>query len=326
MTVSSAYLYNCPFLPRLALGLLSVLSFMKHTSAQEDSLDNERLAKMVSLTEVVIRTDLNVARFMEQVKNDTTFYKAFRNLRVLGFTSWNDIRIRNKKGSIKASLQSKTKQIRSGDCRTMEVLEEKSTGDFYESGGGYNYYTGEMYAGLFFTRGRVCGESNIVKGISFTPRGQKGMAKHKEQLKMLFFNPGKKIPGIPFIGDKIDIFDPDRAALYNFQIDYGDYEAQPCYIFSLKAKSREEGGRKNSIVIDSMTTWFNAKTMEVMARIYDMSYDAGVYDFDVHMEVQMTRFGDFLVPQTIRYTGNWDVAFKKRERGFFTATLFDFAN
>jgi hypothetical protein len=42
------------------------------------------------------------------------------------------------------------------------------------------------------------------------------------------------------------------------------------------------------------------------------------------MEVQMTRFGNFLVPQTIRYTGNWDVAFKKRERGVFTATLFDF--
>ncbi len=28
---------------------------------------------------------------------------------------------------------------------------------------------------------------------------------------MLFFNPGKKIPGIPFIGNKINIFDPDMA-------------------------------------------------------------------------------------------------------------------
>ena len=28
-------------------------------------------------------------------------------------------------------------------------------------------------------------------------KGKSGMAKHKEQLKMLFFNPGKKIPGIP---------------------------------------------------------------------------------------------------------------------------------
>jgi hypothetical protein len=73
-----------------------------------------------------------------------------------------------------------------------------------------------------------------------------------------------------------------------------------------------------------MITWFSTKTMEVMARNYDMSYDAGVYDFDVHMEVQMTKFGNYLVPKMLRYIGNWDVVFKKRERGFFTATIFDF--
>lgn len=296
------------------------------TAAQgEDSVDNERLAKMVNLSEVIIRTDLNVARFISQVKNDTTFYKAFRNLHVLGFTSWNDIRIRDKKGHIKAALMSKTKQTRSNGCRTMEVLSENSSGDFYEGDGEYNYYTAELYAGIFFTKGTICGESNIVKGIDFKPRSQRGLAKHKEQLKMLFFNPGKKIPGIPFIGDKIDIFDPDRAEYYNFIIDYGDYEGQSCYVFSIKAKP-DLGGKKDKIVIDSMVTWFNTRTMEVMARNYDMSYNAGVYDFDVHMEVEMTKFGDYLVPKLLRYIGNWDVAFKKRERGLFTATIFDFTN
>jgi hypothetical protein len=31
-----------------------------------------------------------------------------------------------------------------------------------------------------------------------------------------------------------------------------------------------------------------------------------------------------LVPKILRYKGNWDVIIKKRERGLFTATLFDF--
>lgn len=294
------------------------------SAQQEDSLDNERLAKMVDLSEVIIRTDLNVPRFMNIVKNDTTFYKAFRNLRMLGYTSWNDIRIRDKKGKTKASLLSKTKQSRNNGCRNMEVLEEKVTGDFYEDDGSHNYNTGEMYAGLFFTKGTICGENNIVKGVDFNPRSLSGMAKHKEQLKMLFFNPGKKIPGIPFIGDKINIFDPDKAEKYDFSIDFGDYEGQSCYVFSIKA--RKDLGNRSGIVIDSMVTWFNVKTMEVMARNYDMSYDAGVYDFNVHMEVQMTKFGDYLVPKLLRYIGNFDVMFKKRERGLFTATLFDFKN
>ena len=141
---------------------------------------------------------------------------------------------------------------------------------------------------------------------------------------MLFFNPGKKIPGIPFIGDKINIFDPDVAGYYDFLIDQVEYEGKPCYLFSVKARDDLSDSEKNKIVIDNMITWFDAKTMEVLARNYRLSYDAGVYDFDVSMEVQMTKYDGHLVPKTLRYNGNWDVIFKKRERGVFTATLFDF--
>jgi hypothetical protein len=294
------------------------------SAQEEDSLDAERISKMVNLSEVMVRSGLNVARFIEQVKNDTTFYKAFRNLHMIGYNAWNDIRIKDKKGKIKASMQSKIKQVRQNGCRSMQVLDENSTGNFYKSDSSYNYYTAELYAGLFFTKGNICNETNIVKGIDFNPKGAGGLEKKKQQLKMLFFNPGKKIPGIPFIGDKIDIFDPDKAKYYDFLIDYGDYEGQSCYIFSIKVKKDLDGGEKNKIVIDSMITWFDVKTMEVMARNYDMSYNAGVYDFDVHMEVQMTKFGNYLVPKILRYIGNWDVILKKRERGMFTATLFDF--
>ena len=308
----------------LLMGTGPLVAQKEIVAAGEDSLDNERLAKMVSLTEAIIRTDLNVPRFMKQVKEDTTFYKAFKNLHLLGYTSWNDIRLKDKKGTVKASLISKTKQTRAAGCRTMEVLTEKISGNFYDDAGNYTYNTAELYASLFFTKGSVCGETNIVKGIDFKPRAQSGIARHKEQLKMLFFNPGKKIPGIPFIGDKINIFDPDKAGSYHFDIDFGDYEGQSCYVFAIKLKSDLNSSEKNGVVIDSMVTWFNAKTMEVVARNYDMSYDAGVYDFDVHVEVQMTKFGDLLVPKLLRYIGNWDVVFKKRERGFFTATLFDF--
>jgi hypothetical protein len=75
-----------------------------------------------------------------------------------------------------------------------------------------------------------------------------------------------------------------------------------------------------------MTTWFNINTWEIVARNYDLSYNAGVYDFDVRMEVEMTKFGGYLVPKVLRYNGNWDVVMKKREKSVFTATLFDFTS
>ena len=288
-------------------------------SQNEDSIDNVRLSQMIQLSEVVIRNNLDINAFIRRVKNDTTFYKAFRNLRVLNFTSLNDIRMKDKKDKVKASLQSKTRQQVSKSCRSMQVLSETATGDFYEKDGDYNYYTAELYAGLFFTKGQVCGETNIVAGTQRNVKSKSGTEKHKEQLKMLFFDPGKKIPGIPFMGDKTAIFDKDNMDRYDFSIDYVDYNGQSCYLFTIKAKG------SSGVVIDNMTTWFNSNTMNIVARNYDLSYDAGVYDFDVHMEVQMTQFGNLTVPSTLRYYGTWDVAFKKRERGVFTATLFDFS-
>ena len=275
---------------------------------------------MIQLSEVVVLNKLDIHSFIQRVKNDTSFYKAFRNLRVLGFTSMNDIRMKNKKGVVTAGLQSKTRQHVSKGCRTMEVISETSSGDFYKKDSSYNYYTAELYAGLFFTNGRICGETNIVTGSQRDVRSKKGIEKHKEQLKMLFFDPGKKIPGIPLMGDKTAIFDKDHAERYDFSIDYVDYNGQSCYLFTIKAKTG------SGVVIDNMTTWFNSRSMEIVARNYDLSYDAGVYDFNVHMEVQMTQFGNLTVPSTLRYVGTWDVALKKRERGVFTATLSEFNN
>jgi len=276
--------------------------------------------KTITLSEVVVDNKLNVPTFINRIKNDSTFYKAFKNLRILNYTAINDIRMMDKEGKPEATLFSKIKQVRDSNCRRMEVLESESSGDFFNDDSSYNYYTAQMYASLFFTNGQVCGENNIVAGEEFSTKGKSGIEKHKEQLKMLFFNPGKKITGLPFMSNKTAIYDDDMADLYDMSIDMDDYNKTSCYIFKQKVKP----GKENNVVVDEMITWFNDKTYEVVARTYSLSYGAGVYDFKVNMEVQMTHAGELMVPSLIRYNGNWKAIFKKRERGVFTATLFDF--
>ena len=306
--------------------LLFIISFfllLQNCFAQQDTTDVEAVSKTINLSEVVVRSGLNVSRFLQYVKNDTTFFKAFKNLRIIGFSAINDVQMLDKKGRVKASLKSKTVQTVGGGCRTMQVVEEQSTGDMYD-GADFNYYTAQLYAGLLFTRGKVCGDNNIVKGINVGVQSKSGLEKHKEQLKMMFFNPGKRIPGIPFIGDKLDIFDKSVTPLYDYVIDMVTYKNQSCYLFSIKRKEGLSSSEKSRLVFDNITTWFNSTTMEIKGRNYDMSYNTGLYDFDVHMEVELGKFGDYLVPTLIRYKGTWDVAFKKRENGLFTALLFDF--
>jgi hypothetical protein len=298
------------------------MSLMSYSWAQDTTLNIEN--QTFTLADAIVRNNFEYKDILARIKRDTSFYKAFKTLRTIGYSSFNHIEMYDKNQKMVASLDSRTRQNKIAGCRTMDVLEEKTFGNLRDSKGEYNYVTPSLYASLFFTKGKICGETNIVKGKKRTIQGS-GIEKAKEQLKMLFFNPGEKIPGIPMIGNKLDLYDDNAHELYNYRLDYVDYHGKLAYVFEIKPKEDLGFFAKDRVVVDQMITWFNPTTLEVLGRNYSLSYKAGVYDFNVQMEVEMTYTPNgLLVPKILRYKGDWDVVFKKRERGLFTATLFDF--
>ena len=96
--------------------------------------------RVITLSEVVVNNKINVPAFIDRLRSDTTFYKAFRTLHIIGFSAHNDVRMVNKDQEIKASLRSKIKQTRNNNCRSMQVLEESTTGDIYDENKNFNYY------------------------------------------------------------------------------------------------------------------------------------------------------------------------------------------
>lgn len=274
----------------------------------------------INLDEVVVkakRIGFDVNGFIKRVEEDTTFYRAFKNLRFIGFTADNDIRITDKKGgNTIASLKSHTRQIMNGSCRHMEVLDEKTSGNFYTRKGDYNYYTAELYANLFFTKGTVCGEDD--------GKHKGSLARHKSQLKQLIFNPGKPISGVPVVGNKVAIFDRDLMRYYDFSITSDKYADTDCYVFSAIVRKNLGSIDRAEVVIDELITYFDKETMEIVGRNYSLSYRTILFDFNVRMNVQMTKFGDLLLPALITYSGTWNVPFKKRETAIFTAKFSDF--
>jgi hypothetical protein len=281
--------------------------------------DSSIFGQPLQMDAVVIKAvrggwDLNA--FVRRVQNDTTFYKAFRNMRFMSYNALNDIRVYDKKGEVAASLFSKTKQTFSGGCRTMQVLEEKVTGDFYKRKNRYRYYTAELYDYLFFTHGKICNESAIVKG-AIEERGKGQMEKSKYQLKQLIFNPGSKVGGIPLMGDKAAIFDASMAKFYDFKLQSDEYEGKDCYVFRAIPKK----GHEDDVVYDELSTWFRKSDYAIVARDYSLSYKATIYDFRVKMKVRTQEIGNKLLPTRIEYDGNWHVFTQNRERVKFTAVI-----
>ncbi|NQW78995.1 MAG: hypothetical protein HQ449_06725 [Chitinophagaceae bacterium] len=301
--------------------MLLMLVLNTNVNAQDTTFNDG--GQKFTLSDAIVRNNFDYKAILQKIKEDTSFYKAFKTLRTIGYSSYNYIQMKDKNEKVVATLNSKTKQTRKDNCRTMEVLEEQVSSNLRDAFGNYNYVTPSLYASLFFTKGSICGETNIVKGKVREIRGS-GIEKAKEQLKMLFFNPGKKIAGIPLIGNKLDLYDESAHELYDYKLDYVEYHGQLVYVFDVQPKQDLGFINKNRVVVDQMITWFDPRTLEVLGRNYSLSYKAGVYDFNVQMEVEMTYFNGLLVPKILRYKGNWDVVFKKREIGLFTATLFDF--
>lgn len=284
--------------------------------------DTTSFSQPIQLDDVVIHAEqsgFNVKKFIQLIEEDTTFYKAFRSMHLQTFNAINDIEIYNKKGTeIVASQKSETKQIYRNGCRHMNMLFEKTTGDFYKRNGDYRYYTARLFAALFFTKGKICGENNIVKG-HLDRENMEGSRIEKSitQLKYLMFFPGKPVPGVPFVGNKVAIFNPDIAKEYNFKIVAQDKNGVPCFLFEATPKEEYKG----DVVINVFRTWLRQSDYAIVSRDYILSYKTIFYDFDVQLHVDLSKQNGILLPVFISYNGNWHLLTQRREIAKFTASF-----
>jgi hypothetical protein len=173
-----------------------------------------------------------------------------------------------------------------------------------------------LYAYLFFTKDSVCNENDIVAAPEASG-GNSGLEHSKRQLKQLIFSPGSKVKGVPFMGDKASIFDPEVATLYDFKLESTEYLGEDCYLFRAIPKKDHTG----EVVYNELSTWFRKSDYSIVARDYSLSFHTMLYDFDVQMKVRLVKAGTRLLPGSIEYKGDWKVITKPRERARFTATF-----
>src|SRR5690606_25287441 len=125
--------------------------------------------------------------------------KAFKTLRLVPYEADHSFRVLDRSQKPIATYRARTRQRRSRDCRTMDWLDQQVNGKFFKSNGDYRYYTASLYAYLFFTEGRICGEDDLVAS-GMEERGKGRIEKHKYQLKQLMFNPGSRSVSLPLLG------------------------------------------------------------------------------------------------------------------------------
>ena len=268
-----------------------------------------------SITVTASRAGFDVADFVELVRNDKSFYQAFTNLRHHSYDFSNHIEIFDKNNQVTASYNSHARQNSDGNCRSMEEWDRTVKGKFFKNAKKrkHKYYTAKLYDRLFFTKDTVCESVRIYEGD-----GDKQQESHIDKLKQLVFSPGEKI-SVPIIGKKMEIFEPEMAKYYDYEINSVTYqESQPAYVFSAKVKPAYQNYKEDKTVIKSLQTYFDKENFQVLARDYRLQYAGVLFDFDVTMRIELKQVDGKYVPSFLSYDGDWKVAVKRRERVRFS--------
>jgi len=293
---------------------------------QSDSIAHDfgDFGGMIYLDSLVVsatRNGFDVEDFIRQVRTDESFYQAFDNLRALSYHSDNTIHFFDKKNRPKATYFSSIQQHSDGRCREMAIFEEVISGNFYKRKRKrkHRYYTAKMHSELFLTDGRVC------EPLTPSTKKPKGIQKHIAELKKLIFSPGDEAD-VPLIGKKTALFSERMKPYYNYSISSEKYkESTDCYVFTAEVKPEYLTRKKDKTVIKYLKTYFAKDNLQIVARDYYLYYYGALFDFDVRMNVELTKFGALYVPEKIEYDGFWDIPVRKPEIAKFTLTFYSFS-
>lgn len=295
--------------------LLALTCAIFKANSQEIQRFNPDTIKTIQLDSVVKITaqKFGIETFINAIISDTSFYEAFRNMKKYTFIAENRIFSYDKNNKVDGKVYRKIRHNNDGPYK-MEYLVKENSGNLYKKNGKYQLYTIEMFDYIFMN----------AYNTDFVPNAPASDGKggtnesYKDKLKTLIFNPGRPIKGLPFIGNKTEIFTANMRQYYDYSFYSATYlDSIPVYRFKVSVKPDLSKWTKDGLMIKELVTIFDKRTFEILGRYVDMKYSNMLFDFDVQMNIEMSYFNEVKLPTKITYQGNWDYPLKKEERASF---------
>jgi len=293
------------------LGVCSVGLAQKIPRFNPDTVLTVTIDSAITITS----TRLTAETFINEIINDTSFYAAFRNMKKYSFNAENRIFTYDKANEVEGKIYRRIYHNNTGPYK-MEILEKRDEGNVYKRNGKYSLYTVEMFDYIFMN----AYNSDFVPSAPISGAKGESNESYKDKLKTLIFSPGRPIKGVPFIGNKTQIFTSNMRQYYDYTFYRGTYlDSIPVYRFKVALKPDLSGWTEGGMMIKELVTIFDMRNFQILGRYVDMKYGNLAFDFDVQMNIELGYFGEdkTLLPTKISYQGNWDIPFKREERASF---------
>lgn len=287
-------------------------------------LYTQDVVKVVTLKSVDIQAvedDFDTEAFIKMVKADSTFYLAFKAMNYYPATYSGWLKVYKKGEKEKGHVNRKAERFRSDNLMWVEILEEEVKGKIQKKNGNYKYLTAETWDDVFFPSEKrkvnMKGQNDFEK-----EKGLSKTEKHKMEIKKMMFNPGIEVEGVPFVGDKMGIFDDIMHKYYSYSVYTSHYkDTIKCLVFEAEIDPKYKKGKT---VIKSLSTYFDQETFQVMKREINLEFYSLFIDFNIFIKVENQIFNNVLLPEKIYYKGFFDIPFMKKEEVEFLLEDFNY--
>jgi hypothetical protein len=284
----------------------------------------DTLMKIIVLDDIVISEEKNgfsVNDFISYVKNDTTFYKAFKHLRFFQHNFKSELNIFNKKNEKIASLNKEGVHYSDSISAYISYHTVTHAGKIFKRNGNYRFYTPKAFDEVFFPKDTFAVSLNISKEKSVSKESQ-----NMRDAKTIGFSIGNDNveQNKGGVKKKLAIFDIDMQQYYDYVISDTLYNNYPCYVFSVNVKDSISEKMKEKVLIRRIVSYFDKDNLNVIFREYIFKYNNWFIELDINVVVHMDYVNSIHVPIKVEYKGFWDVIFFKAEKADFSLILSDY--
>ena len=279
----------------------------------------DTLMPYILLDDVIISESNNgfsVEDFIGYVKNDTTFYMAFKHLRYYQHDYDGELNIYNKKNKKIGSLNKSGVHYVKDNKAWVVNNKIKHDGKIFKRNGKYHYYTAEAFDKIFFPKDTINVSLKIRKKYSQEDQNVR-------DAKTIGFSVGSNETqqSKGGLNKKLAIFDINMQQYYDYIISDTIYNNKLCYVFTVSVKKDLSQKDKKNALIRKIVSFFDKENFNVLYREYKFVYNHLVFDVDMNVIVNIDYVDDKHLPTSIYYNGYWNVLFFKPERANFNLKL-----
>lgn len=303
-----AFIYICTMYKVIGLIFFSFLPF--------SMFSQDTLMPIIFLDDVVISEENNgfsIEDFVEYVKQDTTFYMAFKHLRYYTHKYNSELNIFDKNGNQKAVIK-KWGTHYTRDNKAWIVNDSVyHSGRLFKKNGDNRYYTVEAFDDIFFPN------DTINVSLKISKDKNENESKDMRDARTIGFSVGSDDTEQNKGGasKKLAIFDISMQQYYDYIISDTIYKNKDCYSFIVQIKENLSSKDKKEALIRKIVSFFDKENFHIMYREYEFVYNHLLFDLDMNVAVYMDYVNKKHVPVYIYYKGFWKVVFYKAERSEF---------